>query len=66
MDWTDRVNAALSAQERKRLHASLERSRPYGADEWVKQKASELSLEHTRRPEGRPPKVRKPESRTEN
>ncbi len=58
-DWTKRVNAALSAQELERLRVSLERGRPFGADDWVEQMASELSLEHTIRPEGRPPKGRK-------
>jgi hypothetical protein len=32
--------------------------RPFGEDEWVKRTASELRLEHTIRPEGRPPKPR--------
>src|SRR5271166_4557872 len=57
-DWTDRVNAPLSAKELGRVRVSLERGRPYGEDEWVKRTASELRLEHTIRPEGRPPKLR--------
>jgi putative transposase len=55
-DWTARVNAALSARELGRLRASIERGRPYGDDAWVKRTATELGLEHTVRPEGRPPK----------
>jgi putative transposase len=55
-NWTDRVNAVLSVQELKRLKLSLDRGRPFGADEWVEQMARELRLEHTVRPEGRPHK----------
>jgi hypothetical protein len=33
----------------------LAEGRPFGEDEWVKRTASELRLEHTIRPEGRPP-----------
>ena len=57
-DWTDRVNAPLSAQGLGRLRVSLERGRPFGEDEWVKRTARELRLEHTVRPEGRPSKPR--------
>jgi putative transposase len=55
-DWTARVNAALSARELGRLRVSIERGRPYGDDEWIKRTVGELKLEHTMRPEGRPPK----------
>ena len=58
VDWTDRVNAPLSAKEFGRVWVSIERGRPFGEDEWVKRTASELRLEHTIRPEGRPPKPR--------
>jgi putative transposase len=57
-DWTKRVNASLSAKELGRLRVSSARGRPFGEDEWVKRVASELRLEHTVRPEGRPPKPR--------
>ena len=56
VDWTDRVNAPLSAKELKRLKESIERGRPFGADEWVRRMAKELKLEHTVRREGRPAK----------
>jgi putative transposase len=56
VDWTDRVNAPLSAKGLERLRVSSARGRPFGEDEWVKRIASELRLEHTVRPEGRPPK----------
>ena len=58
VDWTDRVNAPLCAKEFGRVRVSIERGRPFGEDEWVKRTASELRLEHTIRPEGRPPKPR--------
>ena len=58
-DWTRRVNAPLTAQVLGRLRPSLERGRPYGSDDWVTRTASELSLEHTVRPEGRPPKLKR-------
>ncbi len=55
-DWTDRVNAALSAKDLERIQVSLERGRPYGRDAWVKRIVDKLHLEHTVRPEGRPRK----------
>ena len=58
VDWTDRVNAPLNAKELARLRVTVERSRPFGEEEWVKRTASELSLGRTVRPEGRPPKPR--------
>ena len=36
VDWTDRVNAPLSAKEFGRVRGSIERGRPFGEDEWVK------------------------------
>ena len=36
VDWTDRVNAPLSAKEFGRVRVSIERGRPFGEDEWVK------------------------------
>jgi len=53
-DWIGRVNAALSAKELKRVRESIKRGRPFGNDEWVGRTVSELNLEHTIRPEGRP------------
>jgi hypothetical protein len=48
------VNAPLSVKELRRVRVSLDRGRPYGDGEWIKRTASELSLGHTIRPEGRP------------
>ena len=39
------------------VRVSIERGRPYGGDEWVKQSVRELGLEQTVRPEGRPRKA---------
>ncbi len=65
-DWTDRVNAALSAKELDRIRVSIERGRPYGGDTWVKRTVGALRLEHTVRPEGRPKKASKPAVRKKN
>jgi putative transposase len=59
-DWIQRVNAPLSARELGRLRVSIERGRPFGDDRWIKRTAGELSLEHTMRSEGRPPKQSPP------
>jgi putative transposase len=56
-NWTARVNAPLTARELERVRVSLERGRPYGGDEWVRQIVNNLGLEHTVRPEGRPRKA---------
>jgi hypothetical protein len=47
----------LTAKESDRVRLSIERGRPYGGDECVKQTVTELGLEHTVRPEGRPRKA---------
>jgi putative transposase len=54
-DWVERVNAPLSAGELKRLRRSLVRGQPFGEDAWADRTARRLGLEHTLRPEGRPP-----------
>ena len=55
-DWVQRVNSALSAGELKRLCCSVMRNRPFGTDAWTDRTARRLDLEHTLRPEGRPPR----------
>jgi putative transposase len=62
-NWTSRVNAPLSVRDRERIQVSIERSRPFGNDDWVRRTTSRLGLEHTIRPEGRPPKLGYPVSR---
>ena len=56
-NWTARVNTPLTAKELDRLRLSIERGRPYGGDDWVRQTVARLGLEHTVRPEGRPRKA---------
>jgi len=59
-NWTARVNAPLAQQELERVQVSIERSRPFGSGDWVRRTTSRLGLEHTIRPEGRPPKLGHP------
>ena len=56
-NWTARVNVPLTAKELGRVRVSIERGRPYGDDEWVRQTVKALNLEHTVRREGRPCKA---------
>jgi putative transposase len=56
-DWTVRVNTALSGKELDRIRMSVERGQPNGGDTWVSRTVSQLHLEHTVRPEGRPKKT---------
>jgi putative transposase len=56
VDWTRRAHAALSARELGRLRVGVARGQPFGENEWVKRMARAHRLEHTVRPEGRPPK----------
>jgi putative transposase len=56
-NWTARVNVPLTAKELGRVRVSMERGRPYGDDEWVRQTVKALNWEHTVRREGRPRKA---------
>jgi putative transposase len=56
-NWTARVNVPLTTNEQGRVRVSIERverGRPYGDDEWVRQTVKALNSEHTIRGEGRP------------
>jgi REP element-mobilizing transposase RayT len=44
-------------KELGRVRVSVERGRPYGDDEWVRQTVKAINLEHTDRREGRPRKA---------
>ena len=55
--WLERVNEPLSAGDLARLRESVTRERPYGGDDWTRQKAEELGLEFTLRGRGRPKKA---------
>ncbi len=59
-NWTARVNTPLTAKELDRVRVSIERGRPYGGDDWVRQTVTDLGLERTVRPEGRPRKESQP------
>lgn len=58
-DWTKQVNKPWTQRETEALKPSLTRARPFGSDAWVQKTASHLGLEHTIRPEGRPPQKEK-------
>lgn len=58
--WNERVDKALTAGELKELRTCVDRSRPYGSEEWVEQVAERHGLWHTLRPAGRPRKRPKP------
>jgi putative transposase len=51
-DWTDRVNAVMTAREQSRWELSLVRGRPFGDDAWTARAARRLGLQHTIRDEG--------------
>ena len=63
--WNERVDTALTAGELKELRACVDRSRPYGSEEWVEQVAERHGLWHTLRPAGRPRKRPKPKLASE-
>src|ERR1700677_847015 len=57
-NWLALVQEPQSDAELERLRHSVNRSQPFGRDNWVQQTAARLGLEGTLRPVGRP---RKPE-----
>ena len=61
-DWTERVNAVLTAREIERVRTSIARGRPLGGEEWLRRTVRRLGLEHTVRAEGRPRKAREGEN----
>jgi hypothetical protein len=54
-NWTARVNAPLTTKELDRVRVSIERG--HMAKKWVREAVTELGLEQTVRPEGRPRKA---------
>jgi putative transposase len=64
-NWTARVNAPLSGNALQQMQVCIARSRPFGADNWVKRTVRALGLEHTVRPEGRPRRVGRREPRAD-
>ena len=58
--WNERVDAALSVTELKAVRTSVDRSRPFGSQEWTEKIAERFGMWHTIRPAGRPRRRRKP------
>jgi putative transposase len=56
-DWLDFVNEPQSEEELAALRGSVDRGRPFGDDDWQRQTVTDLGLEATLRPRGRPPKM---------
>ena len=54
--WVNHVNNPLTPKELQRVRISLQRDQPLGSETWVRRTAGRLGLEHTIRPEGRPPR----------
>jgi putative transposase len=55
--WVNRVNAALSDGDLRRLRESVDRERPFGDEGWTVETARKLGLESTLRNRGRPRKA---------
>jgi len=53
-DWLEILNTSPSDAEEEQVKQHIERSRPMGAEAWVKSMASALGLQHTLNPRGRP------------
>ena len=53
-DWTERVNTPLSERELAALQNCMRRGAPFGSRAWVRETATELGLERSLRPLGRP------------
>ena len=56
-DWVSWVNKPMTDQELDKLRNCVNRCAPFGSDRWVKKKATEMGLESTIRPRGRPKKL---------
>ena len=56
-DWKRLVHRRVGEEKSKKIHLSLKRGQPFGEAEWVKQVATQLGLESTLRPRGRPRKT---------
>lgn len=54
-NWLALLNTPQDERDEARVRTSIERSRPFGGDAWVKRTAKKLGLTHTLRPPGRPP-----------
>ena len=52
--WIEHVNRPQSEAELLAIEQSLHRGRPFGSDAWQRKVATQLGLEYTFRPRGRP------------
>lgn len=59
VDWLKHVNRAQSESEHATIRRSVARGTPLGGPRWTQRAVSELGLESTVRPRGRPRKERK-------
>jgi len=60
-DWIERVNRADNEKELEALRSSVQRGRPYGAQQWQHRIVKRLGLESAYRPRGRPRIARGPD-----
>ena len=60
-NWVERVNQALSEQELAAVRTSVDRGRPFGGEDWVRNMAERVGLGYTLRSRGRPAKAPPPE-----
>jgi putative transposase len=58
--WLAFVNQPLTLSELAAVRTSVNRSRPYGPSPWVQETATQLGLEKSLRPPGRPTKTQQP------
>jgi hypothetical protein len=54
--WAAHVNAPQSDSELPAIRRCAHRGQPFGSDKWTAKAASQIGLEHTFRPRGRPKK----------
>jgi putative transposase len=55
-NWERFVEAPQTAAELEAIRLCVNRQRPYGAEDWVRETAPDLGLDFTVRPRGRPRK----------
>ena len=55
--WVERVNEPLNEKELSALRHSVQRSAPFGDEDWTKATVKRCGLESTTRPRGRPKKL---------
>jgi putative transposase len=53
-DWILRVNEPVTDAELEAVRLSVKRSRPFGAEKWVRETAKSLGMESALRDRGRP------------